>query len=339
MAESADSIIHALSGGLGGAAALTVTYPLVAISCHQQTNKKNIQKRVEEAKKEAEMVTEERESGKKPAPVTQLSSSQLSALEIVRDIAKTEGLPGFYAGLESAIYGMALTNFVYYYFYESVGRFIIKNRGVKNPAKLSISGLKRVALAGMGPVESIVTGVVAGCITALATNPFWVLNTRTTVSKTNKSFFALFGEVYRKEGFSAFFSGVLPALVLVINPVIQYAVFEQIKNAITKRRPFKPIHAFFVGALTKLLATGSTYPYITVKSRMHLKGDKKVSMTQLLVSIVKNEGFAGLYNGIFTKLSQSILTAAFLFFFKEEFVNLLVKVLALIRRLRSRKAI
>jgi adenine nucleotide transporter 17 len=33
--------------------------------------------------------------------------------------------------------------------------------------------------------------------------------------------------------------------------------------------------------------------------------------------IVKYEGVAGLYKGIFSKLLQSVLTAAFLFYYKE----------------------
>jgi adenine nucleotide transporter 17 len=40
----------------------------------------------------------------------------------------------------------------------------------------------------------------------------------------------------RTDGPAAFFRGLGPALVLVVNPVLQYTVFEQLKNAIVRRR-------------------------------------------------------------------------------------------------------
>ncbi|GMM36108.1 hypothetical protein DASC09_034330 [Saccharomycopsis crataegensis] len=348
--QKAGRIIHAVAGGLGGAAALIVTYPLVAVSCHQQTNKKRLEQDVEELKKEAAAETEGKELEKQPP-----KKKVVPALELIKTIYQTDGIAGFYAGLESAIYGMALTNFVYYYFYESTGRVVIKNRNIKKISQFSVSNLKNVVLAGLGPFESIITGLIAGSITAVATNPFWVVNTRSTVSKTDKSLLSIFRDVYQKEGIKTFFNGVLPALVLVINPIIQYTIFEQFKNAIVgknQKRSFKPIYAFFIGALAKLIATGTTYPYITVKSRMHLKNNEKkakssdiddeeqnASMSKLLMNIVRKEGFAGLYNGIFVKLSQSIFTAAFLFFFKEELVNVSVKLFGLIKRLQAKKMI
>lgn len=307
--ESADRIVHAISGGLGGAAALIVTYPLVAISCRQQTETKSKDGKAKGKKKSTSL--------------------------LIKTMIQEEGIGSFYSGMESAIYGMTLTNFVYYYFYESAGRIAVKNRNLKKLSDFSFTGLKNVALTNLSPLESIVTGAVAGSVTALATNPFWVVNTRTTVTKSNKSFLANLVELYKQEGVASLFKGVIPALVLVINPIIQYTVFEQLKNLIlrTRKGGFKPVHAFLIGALSKLIATGVTYPYITVKSRMHLqsKGGASISMSQLLVKILKEEGLAGLYNGIYVKLSQSIFTAAFLFYFKEALVGLTVKVIALLR--------
>jgi len=47
------------------------------------------------------------------------------------------------------------------------------------------------------------------------------------------------------------------------------------------------------------------------------KGEKKRSVFESLRKIVKEEGWAGLYGGIGPKLVQSVLTAAFLFAFKD----------------------
>ena len=62
---------------------------------------------------------------------------------------------------------------------------------------------------------------------------------------------------------SAFWRGLGPALVLVINPIIQYTTFEQLKNLLITRRT-KKLHAagavavlsdldfFLLGAISKL---------------------------------------------------------------------------------------
>lgn len=99
----------------------------------------------------------------------------------------------------------------------------------------------------------------------------------------------------------AFFAGVIPALVLVVNPILQYTIFEQLKNLLERRRKrsVTPQDAFVLGALGKLVATALTYPYITVKARMHVaeKG-KRVGLMAGMRKIVKEEGWAGLYNGM-----------------------------------------
>ena len=53
--------------------------------------------------------------------------------------------------------------------------------------------------------------------------------------------------------------------------------FEQIKNIIIAKdgpKAFTAVKAFFIGAFGKLIATSLTYPYITLKSRMHIKRKK-----------------------------------------------------------------
>ena len=72
--------------------------------------------------------------------------------------------------------------------------------------------------------------------------------------------------IMHKEGIGAFWRGIGPALVLVINPVLQYTVFEQLKNLLVKRRTARlrlagnknsvavlsDLDFFLLGALSKL---------------------------------------------------------------------------------------
>jgi solute carrier family 25 (peroxisomal adenine nucleotide transporter), member 17 len=266
--------------------------------------------------------------------------AQSSTLDAVRRIIDREGIRGLYAGLDSALFGISITNFVYYYWYEWT-------RG----------GFERAALkAGraskkLTTIESMIAGAIAGSATVLLTNPIWVINTRMTARKSESeevlpgskpkkapSTFGTLVALLREEGPAALFAGVLPALVLVINPILQYTLFEQMKNVLEKKKRVTPKDAFYLGALGKLLATSITYPYITVKSRMHVakKDEPKESMIESLRRIVKEEGYTGLYKGallsprkfmgailingfagIGPKVSQSVITAAFLFAFKD----------------------
>ena len=212
----------------------------------------------------------------------------------------------------------------------------------------------------------MIAGALAGSATVLITNPIWVINTRMTArqspseknelptlenpSTRKPTTLGTFLSLIRTEGPQALFAGVLPALVLVINPILQYTIFEQLKDLLEKRRKIKPLDAFFLGAIGKLLATSITYPYITIKSRMHVANSNEGEtdgMGQSLKKVIKDEGWSGLYKGIRKlmrmgmsyrtqlililflgigpKVTQSVVTAAFLFAFKDVLYDLSIK--------------
>lgn len=189
--------------------------------------------------------------------------------------------------------------------------------------------------------ESILASSIAGAITSVASNPLWVVNTRQTTASSfrdangkrapPKSFFATLNDIISQEGITALWGGLGPALVLVINPVIQYSAFEQLKNSLLARRalaikiggtkatdaptvlPLSDMDFFWLGALSKLIATGSTYPILTIKSRMQTgqkQGKKYKNVVDGIFAVIRDEGgVQGLYRGILPKLTQSVLTA------------------------------
>lgn len=217
---------------------------------------------------------------------------------------------GLYAGLNSALFGISVTNFVYYYWYEWTRAFFEKAALQSGRASKKLTTL-----------ESMAAGAIAGSATVLITNPIWVVNTRMTartkaseeqVLPGNKpakapSTIGTFLQIIREEGFWRLFAGVVPALVLVINPILQYTFYEQLKNIIENRKRITPKDAFYLGAIGKLFATTITYPYITVKSRMHVAGKDgpKENMQQSFRRILKEEGWAGLYGGKLEKRRDS----------------------------------
>ena len=67
--------------------------------------------------------------------------------------------------MKSAIIGIAVAQAVYYYWYEAIKEILIK---------------KNVSMKMMGKSlsvgQSVMTGGIAGSITAVLTNPIWVIN-------------------------------------------------------------------------------------------------------------------------------------------------------------------
>ena len=238
-----------------------------------------------------------------------------SFLATVRQIVARHGVSDLYSGLSSALVGISITNFVYYYWYEWTRAFFEAAAVKAGRASKKLT-----------TVESMIAGAIAGSATVVLTNPIWVVNTRITTKRHAADDAAADPEkggaegqpprrpkrvtaigtllsMLRNEGPQSLWAGLVPALILVINPILQYTLFEQMKNAVERRqRRVTPTIAFFLGALGKLFATSITYPYITVKSQMHVaaKGDRKESVAQAISRVIKEEGYAGLYKGKFS---------------------------------------
>ncbi|KAJ1673475.1 hypothetical protein EV182_005155, partial [Spiromyces aspiralis] len=260
-------------------------------------------------------------------------------LDAVKKILASEGISGLFSGLESALFGSAVTNGVYYYFFEATKAIFVQSSGSKN----------------MSTIQSMTAGAIAGAMTVLITNPIWVVNTRLTVKKTEGedgsddgattaksiSTWQAFAKIIREDGVLSLWQGVVPALILVINPIIQYTVFEQLKNRLQTLRSLGNLDFFLLGAVSKLIATFVTYPYIVVKTRMQLRQSKHESeryhsLLDGLKKIFAQEGVQGLFKGITSKLVQSVITAAFLFMTKEALFSYTIRLLALSRGRRVR---
>ncbi|PKI83364.1 hypothetical protein MVES_002567 [Malassezia vespertilionis] len=302
-----DSFVHACAGGAGGLVAMTATYPLMGISTR--------------------------------AAIDQSKNPGESLAKAVTKVIAKEGLLGLYDGLGSSLIGIGVSNFVYYFFFEATRDFVLRAKQATSAASLGT----------LTTLESIGAGLISGIATAFISNPIWVVNTRQTIRAvvpekdadgqlTRKvrrlSFLETMKGIVKQDGIGALWKGIGPALVLVTNPVLQYTVFEQLKGWVLKSRSARASkHAaqpllgdfdfFWLGALSKLVATAVTYPQIVIKSRQQamtnesLQGKKMPNVWTAMTDVIQDEGIVGLYRGISSKMLQSILTAAILFSSKE----------------------
>ncbi|KAF8138700.1 peroxisomal membrane protein PMP47B [Boletus edulis] len=243
--------------------------------------------------------------------------------KVTLDIIKREGFRGLYSGLSSSLVGIAVTN----------GR-------------------------ALSTAESILAGLIAGSATTIISNPIWVVQTSQAVHSTNANasdtsasrpqklgIFEAIEKILSKDGPAGFWRGIGPALALVINPVIQYTVFEQLKNLLTERRMARLPKGrqgsalamltdwdfFVLGAFSKL---GNV-----VKSRLqagHVQSERYKSTLRGLLTIFKEEGLQGLYGGAKSKLLQSVLTAAILFTAQRRIYELTNKTVSSLKNSRVR---
>ncbi|KIY93762.1 solute carrier family 25 member 17 [Monoraphidium neglectum] len=89
--------------------------------------------------------------------------------------------------------------------------------------------------------------------------------------------------LYQDRGLAGFYQGLRPSLVMVVNPTIQYVLYEWLVARLRAlRRPAaaavgrKPrigaADVFVLSSLAKVGATLCTYPMLVVKSRLQVGG-------------------------------------------------------------------
>ena len=127
-----------------------------------------------------------------------------------------------------------------------------------HPAQLSI-------------VSNLLIGIVAGCFCQLFINPLSVIQTRimtqakqtagsassVQAARASSSIVGTALSIWRTEGFSAFYTGLLPAFILTSNPAIQFLVFDRLKAMLEmilrqheNPRAISALESFVIGAMS-----------------------------------------------------------------------------------------
>lgn len=302
---SYETLVHACAGAMGSVTAMTVFFPL-------DTAKSRLQ------------VDEKRKA--KSTPI------------ILAEIAKEEGILSLYRGWFPVISSLCCSNFVYFYTFNT---------------------LKKIAAAGSqrsGPGRDLLMGIIAGAVNVITTTPMWVVNTRLKLQGVKfrnedlhqthyRGIFDAFSQIIANEGVGTLWNGTLPSLILVLNPAVQFMIYEAMKRRAGKgSRKISSAEIFLIGAIAKAIATTATYPLQTVQAILRFgqyKGDGKGGLMGSLSNVltlfldrVKTQGFFGLYKGLEAKLLQTVLTAALMFVVYEKITAATFKVMGLKRTIK-----
>lgn len=339
-----DAVVNGLAGAGGGIVAQLLTYPLQAVNTRQQIERITIAG----SKFQAGVVI--------PSP--EESPWKLPTNEFLR-VIKQEGWGGLYRGLGPSMVGTICSQGVYYYFYQL---FKDKADALYLQKKKNGSGDWTVGMLG-----SLLVAALAGCVNVLLTNPIWVIVTRMQTAKSSQlkalptlrskprsdassivdisqtdpvgradGAVTMIRDLYNEAGLAGFWKGVLPTLIMVSNPAIQFMLYESLVKWLTRKRtktkyglkPMAAVEVFTLGAIAKLGATVVTYPLLVVKSRLQAKqvsrgemGVQYAGTLDVILKMVRYEGLLSFYKGMSTKIVQSVVAAAVLFMIKEELVK------------------
>ncbi|XVF41277.1 hypothetical protein PTKIN_Ptkin01aG0267700 [Pterospermum kingtungense] len=346
--SNSNAIANGVAGAGAGIIAQILTYPLQSVNTRQQT---------------------ERIAKKKSKPPTAAADAATGTLLQILHVVRTEGWGGLYSGLKPSLFGTAASMGIYYYFYQ-----LFKNKAEAIAAARKQKGRGD---GTVGIFSWLLVAALAGSLNVLLTNPIWVLVTRMqthtqaerkimeskkeallkeasenslTGSRLQDKLAELestkphpYGtiqaalEVYNEAGIRGFWKGIIPTLIMVCNPSIQFMIYESSLKRLKEKRSAKNKHGlenvsalevFLLGALAKLGATVTTYPLLVVKSRLQAKQEiggnislRYSGTLDAIFKMIRYEGLTCFYKGMSTKIVQSVFAASVLFMFKEEFIK------------------
>ena len=263
----------------------------------------------------------------------QATASEISgkSLGIIGVILRYK-LKGLYRGIGPNIFETAVSSSVYFGLYSRLKSLVIKARGE------SSSEDKR----SLQVVESLLVAAVSGAINQLLTLPASVVATRMLTSQKEGqelSILTVLHSIWTESGLRGFWSGIVPALVLVVNPAVQYLIYEQILRLMRRSKEARArsesevgakeaekdrstevrlsaVEIFIASSIAKLGATILTYPMIVVKARM--QSDGRGHVLQVIRDVLRVDGLPGFFRGLRAKLLQAMLNSALLMTLKEQ---------------------
>ena len=132
-------------------------------------------------------------------------------------------------------------------------------------------------------------------------------------------------------------------MILVLNPIINFVVYEAIKKFLTLEgeKGASALKIFIASSVGKILATFATYPILTVRVKLHKAtefGEAHLSQFNLFKKIMASLNFQDYFTGISAKIVQTVLYNAFLLIAYEK-IRLSVKKIVLMYVLNTRRSL
>jgi hypothetical protein len=121
-------------------------------------------------------------------------------------------------------------------------------------------------------------------------------------------------KIIKQEGIGGFYKGIIPSLFLTLNPVILFTTYEVLRQSFSDiKGNISNKNILLISFISKIITILVNYPLMTIKSlyqaNSHLKSEE---VWKLLIKMINEESFIGLYKGLSSKLIGSLISNAVL---------------------------
>ncbi|CAI9780924.1 unnamed protein product [Fraxinus pennsylvanica] len=260
---------------------------------------------------------------------------QKNLLELVKTIASSQGLRGFWKGNFVNILRIAPFKSINFYAYDTYRNQLLKWSG--NEETTNFERLLAGAAAGIAatvlciPMDTIRTVMVAPGGEALG----GLIDT--------------FCHMIRTEGFFSLYKGLVPSIIsMAPSGAVFYGVYDILKSAYLNspegvkriqhmKQQGEDLNAFeqlelgtvrtlIYGAIVGACSEAATYPFEVVRRQLQMQvRATKMNALQTGIKIVEHGGFPALYAGLIPSLLQ-VLPSAAISYFVYEFMKIVIKV-------------
>ncbi|KAH7520593.1 hypothetical protein FEM48_Zijuj08G0161500 [Ziziphus jujuba var. spinosa] len=260
---------------------------------------------------------------------------QKNLLELIRTIAASQGLKGFWKGNFVNILRTAPFKSINFYAYDTYKNQLMKMSGDEESTNF----------------QRFVAGAAAGITATLLCLPMDTIRTKMVApgGEALGGVIGVFRHMIQTEGFFSLYKGLLPSIVsMAPSGAVYYGVYDILKSAYLhspegrkriqhmkeegeelnafEQLELGPIRTLLYGAIAGACSEAATYPFEVVRRHLQMQvRETKLSALSTCVKIVEQGGIPALYAGLVPSLMQ-VLPSAAISYFVYEFMKIVLKV-------------
>ncbi|XP_043719504.1 probable mitochondrial adenine nucleotide transporter BTL3 [Telopea speciosissima] len=260
---------------------------------------------------------------------------QKNLFELIKTIAATQGLKGFWKGNFLNILRTAPFKAVNFYAYDTYRKQLLKMSGNEETTNF----------------ERFLAGAAAGITASILCLPMDTIRTKIVApgGEALGGVIGAFRHMVQTEGFFSLYKGLVPSLVsMAPSGAVFYGVYDMLKSAYLhspegRKRiehmklegqelnaldqlELGPMRTLLYGAVAGACAEAATYPFEVVRRQLQMQAQAtKLSAVATCGKIVEQGGIPALYAGLIPSLLQ-VLPSAAISYFVYEFMKIVLKV-------------
>jgi hypothetical protein len=272
---------------------------------------------------------------------------------------KEGGLSAFYVGILQDTGKSIADSFLFFLFYN----YLRTNRLQKNSSKsTTLSALDELGVGALaGACSKFFTTPISNIVTRKQTAS--LLSSRSSTSSPEPTVSDITSTIRKEKGLQGFWSGYSASLVLTLNPSLTFFLYEFFKRSFLphsqRDNPGAKL-TFLMAAMSKAIASTTTYPFSLAKARaqtsssppvdpssaekvkdevkhIHTTSEaqkaekdakviaKKSAVFHTILKIYKEEGASALYEGVWGEILKGFFSHGITMLLKESIHKLIIQ--------------